>query len=239
MRTHTFLFVLLAGAGIIAPGCTSAASDPLPRRLVHVRGTVQSLSGLLLTVATATGPVSVTLVPPSRVSVVVPSDRGHLKEGSYLGITSVVQPDGSIRAIEIHIFPAGTPRSGEGSYAWDLSSLNSGGSTMTNGTTTHGPAVAGLTYAGIGEGAEAMFIGRDARPQRGGTSLTLRFRSAAMTSPQALLIPWGVPIVSFKDGRAWDLKPGAHVLVIATQKPDGQLCVDRVLVGRNGLVPSL
>jgi hypothetical protein len=29
------------------------------------------------------------------------------------------------------------------------------------------------------------------------------------------------------------------VLVIANQKPNGELSVDRVLVGKNGLVPSL
>ena len=69
--------------------------------------------------------------------------------------------------------------------------------------------------------------------------MTLQFKSAGMSHPEALTIPWGVPIVTFAEGRTWDLKPGAHVLVIATRRLDGELSVDRVLVGKNGLVPPL
>jgi hypothetical protein len=241
MRIQVAMFVMFAGACMFASGCMSATSDPLPRRSVHVRGTVQSLTGPMLTVATATGLVPVHLLPPSRVSVVVASDRSHLKDGSYLGITSIIQPDGSLRAAEIHIFPAGALRSGEGSYAWDLSNLDAGGTKMTNGTTSHFAARAQLTYPGVhgGKGDELRSVRSDERRQEGGTSLTLQFKSTDMTSLQALTIPWDVPIVTFEPGRTWDLKPGAHVLVIATLKPDGDLCVDRILVGKNGLVPSL
>jgi hypothetical protein len=235
------MFVMFAGAGILASGCMSASSDPLPRRAVHVRGTVQSLSGQLLTVATATGPVPVQIEPPSQVSMVVASDRGHLKDGSYMGITSAIQPDGSLRAIEVHIFPAGVRRTGEGSYAWDLSSLDGGGMTIVNGTTSH-PAVRATQQDPGMEGGKDEDSGTTRRiggKSEGGTSLTLQFRSASMTRPQTLTIPWGIPIVTFVPGRTWDLKPGAHVLVIANRKPNGELSVDRVLVGKNGLVPSL
>ncbi len=241
MRTTLAVFVMFAGAGVLLSGCMSASSDPLPRRAVRVRGTVQSLSGPLLTVATDNGPVPLELVPPSRVSLVVASDRGHLKDGSYMGITSVTQPDGSLRAVEVHIFPPGERRTGEGSFAWDLSSLNGGGMTVMNGTTSHVSVRAAPPVSGIEGGKD-----EDSRKPRtiegrldGGTSLTLQFKSATMTRPQALTIPWGIPIVTFMPGRTWDLKPGAHVLVIANQKPGGELSVDRVLVGKNGLVPSL
>jgi hypothetical protein len=241
MRTRLAMLVMFAGAGLLASGCLSASSDPLPRPAVHVRGTVQSLTGLTLTVATATGPVPVHLVPPSQVSLVVASDRGHLKDGSYMGITSLIQPDGSLRAIEVHIFPIGARRAGEGSYEWDLSSLDGGGTTMTNGTTSHAAAGGALTDAGMrgGKGDDTKTIRRNERRQDRGTSLTLQFKSTGMSRPQGLTIPWGIPIVTFEAGRTWDLIPGAHVLVIATQKPDGELCVDRILVGKNGLVPSL
>jgi hypothetical protein len=173
--------------------------------------------------------------------MVVASDRAHLKDGSYMGITSVSQPDGSLRAIEVHIFPPGERRSGEGSFAWDLASLDGGGMTVMNGTTTHASVRAALPDSGMdgrkdGDSRESRTIGKSLD---GGTSLTLQFRSATMTRPLALTIPWGTPIVTFTPGRTWDLKPGAHVLVIANQKPGGELSVDRVLVGKNGLVPSM
>jgi hypothetical protein len=234
------MVVMFACAGMSASGCMSAASDPVPCRSVHVRGTVQTLAGSLLTVATATGSVPLQVLPLSRVSVVIASDRGHLKDGGYLGITSIIQPDGSLRALEVHIFPAGTPRSGEGSYASDLSGLDGGGSKMTNGTTSHAAALTESAYAGMearnGVGSETP--GNFGR-RREGTSLTLQFRGDGGNSSQTPTIPWGVPIVRFEAGCARDLKPGAHVLVIATTKVDGGLCVDRILVGRNSLVPSL
>jgi hypothetical protein len=241
MRIQGAIFVTCAAAGVLASGCMTATSDPLPRQTVHVRGTVQSLTGLMLTVATALGPVPVQLIPPSQVSVVVASDRSHLKDGSYLGITSILQPDGSLRAIEVHIFPAGALRSGEGSYAGDLATLDAGGTKMTNGTASHATASAVPTNIGIrtGKGDDSRTARSDEQRREGGTSLTLQFKSAAMSCPLALTIPWGVPIVTFEAGRTWDLKPGAHVLVIATRKPDGELYVDRILVGKNGLVPSL
>ena len=241
MRTTLAMFVMLTGAGGLVSGCMSASSDPLPRSAVHVRGTVQSLSGRLLTVATATGPVLVELVPPSQVSMVVASDRGHLKDGSYMGITSVLQPDGSLRAIEVHIFPSGGRRTGEGSFASDLSSLDGGGMTMMNGTATHAAVSALPPGSGTpgGEERAPRTMGTAGGKGEGGTSLTLQFRSATMTRPQALTIPWGIPIVTFVPGRTWDVKPGAHVIVLANRKPNGELSVDRILVGKNGLVPSL
>ena len=238
MRTTTAMFVMCAGAGVLLAGCMSAASDPLPRRAVRVRGTVQSVSGPLLTVETANGAVPMELVSPSRVSMVVASDRGHLKDGSYMGITSITDPDGSLRAIEVHIFPPGERRTGEGSFAWDLSNLDAAGMTVMNGTTSHAALLALSRGSGVDGGVEgdSRTIGRR---REGGTSLTLQFKTATMSRPRALTIPWGIPIVTFVPGRMWDLKPGAHVLVIANQKPDGGLSVDRVLVGKNGLVPSL
>jgi hypothetical protein len=158
-----------------------------------------------------------------------------------MGITSVIQSDGSMRAIEVHIFPAGEPRTGEGSFASDLSGLDGGGTTMLNGTTSHALALPMPREPGMdgGKDEDSRTITSIERKREGGTSLTLQFKSARMARPQALTIPWGIPIVTFVAGRTLDLKPGAHVLVIANRKPNGELSVDRVLVGKNGLVPSL
>ncbi len=52
-----------------------------------------------------------------------------IKPGSFVGITGMPQPDGSQRAVEVHIFPETMRGTGEGHYAWDLRPQ----STMTNG----------------------------------------------------------------------------------------------------------
>jgi hypothetical protein len=64
----------------------------------YVRGSVRSLDGHVLTMGTANGSVRVQPEEPTRIGTVVPSNREHITGGSFLGITSVSQPDGSERA---------------------------------------------------------------------------------------------------------------------------------------------
>ncbi len=44
-----------------------------------------------------------------------------IKPGSYVGSTGMPQPDGSQRAIEVHIFTEAMRGTGDGHYGWDLS----------------------------------------------------------------------------------------------------------------------
>jgi hypothetical protein len=84
-------------------------------------------------VATSTGTVRVRLAPSTPVATLVQSDRAQITDGSFLGITSVTEPDGSQRAVEVHVFPEAMRGTGEGSYGWDWPGAQ-GGSKMTNGT---------------------------------------------------------------------------------------------------------
>ena len=43
-----------------------------------------------------------------------------IKPGMFVGATGVTQPDGSQKAIEVHIFPESMRGTGEGHYDWDL-----------------------------------------------------------------------------------------------------------------------
>lgn len=54
-----------------------------------------------------------------------------------------------------------------------------------------------------------------------------------------VLVPEGVPIVTFLPAERSDLKPGAHVFVGTARQPDGTLTAGRVNVGLNGLVPPM
>jgi hypothetical protein len=70
----------------------------------------------------------VTLAPNYRVQYVVKSSLTAIAAGSYVGSAAVPQHDGTLRALEVHIFPPGfTP--GAGSRPYDLTPA----STMTSG----------------------------------------------------------------------------------------------------------
>jgi len=51
-----------------------------------------------------------------------------IKQNSFIGITAMPQPDGTQKAIEVHIFPEARRGAGEGHRPWDLVP----NSTMTN-----------------------------------------------------------------------------------------------------------
>jgi hypothetical protein len=61
---------------------------------------------------------------------VVKASLADIKEGSYLGSAAMPQPDGSQKALEVHIFPDSMRGTGEGHRPY----APVAGSTMTNGT---------------------------------------------------------------------------------------------------------
>jgi hypothetical protein len=246
---------VVVGLVAVLPGAVLAGQQKTPTTKavpVRVRGTVQSLTAQTLTITTASGVVRVTLAPASKYSALVPSDRAHVKPGSFLGITSVAQPDGSQRAVEIHVFPESMRGTGEGSYPWDWpGAAGSKGaaphSKMTNGTVSTpggGAPPSKMTNGTVSAAGAAshskMTNGTVSKQTGGGESLTLTYKGAGgAAGAQPIIIPPGIPIVTFAPGAVQDLKPGAHVFVIATRQANGALTADRVLVGKNGLTPPM
>ena len=208
----------------------------------HIRGTIQSLDGQVLTVATPTGSVRVQLTEPTRIATVVQADRERLTDGSFLGITSVTQPDGSQRAVEVHVFPDSMRGTGEGSNAWDWPGANGGSSKMTNGTAASSKMTNGTVSSSKmtnGTVSSSKMTNGTVTAQEGGSSLTLQFKDGASAGSQTIAIPPGIPIVAIEPGQSADLQPGAHVFVVAHRSGDGMLAADRVLAGKNGVVPPM
>jgi len=56
---------------------------------------------------------------------------------------------------------------------------------------------------------------------------------------QVVFVPENAPIVTFEPGERAMLVPGAHILVTGAKQPDGTLTANRVVVGKNGLVPPM
>src|SRR5271169_4417261 len=96
---------------------------------VRVRGTVESVDGQMLTVKTRDG-ATLKMKPADNVLVlaVVKAPLTDVKQGGFIGVTGMPQPDGSQKAVEIHIFPEAMRGTGEGFRPWDLMPS----STMTN-----------------------------------------------------------------------------------------------------------
>ena len=96
---------------------------------VRVRGTIDSVNGSTLSVKSRDGTqVTVKLAEDVKVLAVDRKSLADVKQGVFVGITAMPQPDGTQRAVEIHVFPEALRGTGEGHRPWDLMP----GSTMTN-----------------------------------------------------------------------------------------------------------
>jgi hypothetical protein len=108
----------------------AVAQTPAPP-LTRIRGTIEKLDGQTLTVKSREGSdVNVKLADNTPVRTVVKKTLADVKQGGFIGITAMPQPDGTQKAVEIHIFPESMRGTGEGHRPWDLLP----NSTMTNAT---------------------------------------------------------------------------------------------------------
>jgi hypothetical protein len=221
--------VTVLGTVILAQACRHKSAVTSTD---HVRGTVESLEGQVLTVATASGSVRVQLEPSTRVGTVVPSDRDHITGGSFLGITSVTGPDGSERAVEVHVFPEAMRGSGEGSYPWDFPGSGGSASRMTNGTARPSRMTNGTL-------ASSRMTNGTVSERPAGSALTLQYKDGADRGSRTITIPSGIPIVAIEPGQAGDLRPGTHVFIVAHRQSGEVLTADRVLAGKDGVVPPM
>ena len=121
--------ILLALAVAIA-SCAFAQGTPPSTRL---RGTIERADAKSLQVRTADGRVvALDYSDDFAVNEVVPVDPAAIQSGTFVGTTAVPGADGSLSAVEVHVFPEEARGTGEGHRPWDLQP----GSTMTNATVT-------------------------------------------------------------------------------------------------------
>ena len=67
-----------------------------------------------------------------------------------------------------------------------------------------------------------------------GRTLKLRYKDGEKT----VIVPDGVPVVTFRPGDRSLIVPGAKVFIVA-EPEDGQFTVKRLLIGRNGFQPPM
>ena len=108
--------------------CT--ALPAMAQETVRIRGTVERIDGPVYVVKNRDGAeVKLTLTDNPLFVAIVPSKMADIKPGMFVGSAGMMQPDGTQKAIEVHIFPESMRGTGEGHYDWDLLPK----SKMTNG----------------------------------------------------------------------------------------------------------
>jgi len=88
---------------------------------VRIRGTIESIDGPVYVVKNRDGAeLKLTMTDNPLFVATVKSTVADIKPGMFVGSTGTTQPDGSQKAIEVHIFPESMRGTGEGHYDWDL-----------------------------------------------------------------------------------------------------------------------
>jgi hypothetical protein len=120
---------LLAALTVISAFATVAWAQQPPT--VRIRGTIESVDGTMLTIKSREGTDMKVRVTDNVVVVgIAKSSLSDIKPNSYIGVSAMPEPDGTQKALAVHIFPEAQRGTGEGFRAWDLRP----NSTMTNAT---------------------------------------------------------------------------------------------------------
>jgi hypothetical protein len=120
---------LVASLAVVTVLASSAwAQQPT---MVRIRGTIESIDGKTLAIKTREGTdVKVNMTDDVGVIGIAKTSLSDIKQGSYIGVSGLPQPDGSQKALAVHIFPEAMRGANEGFRPWDLRP----NSTMTNAT---------------------------------------------------------------------------------------------------------
>jgi hypothetical protein len=197
-----------AALAVVATLVTTAALAQAPApQTVRLRGVIAKVDGNTVTATSDKGDaLKINLADKMLVVGVVKASLADIKEGDFIGSGAMPQPDGSQKAIEVHIFAESMRGTGEGFRPWD----GAPNSTMTNGTV-------GTTVTGVD-----------------GPVVTVKYKDG----DKKIVVTPDVPIVRFEIADMSAVQPGvAFTVVAAVKQPDGSFNINRINVGRDGVVP--
>src|ERR1700738_5535617 len=206
MQQMTRRVLCIAGLGFMLITPVASAQQP---QAVRIRGTIETVDGNVLTLKSRDGTeVKLVLAENALIVAVVKATLADIKEGTFLGSAAMPQPDGSQKALEVHIFPEQMRGTGEGHRPY----APVPNSTMTNG------AASGATIAGVD-----------------GSIIVVKYKDGEkkiVVPPNAPILRYEIGNKSdLKAGARF-------TVLAATKKPDGTLEANRINVGRDGVVPQ-
>jgi len=197
----------VAEAQQMAPAGAPAAAPPPP---VRIRGTLEKVDGSVLTIKSTKGEtVQVKLADNARITAMVKAAVADIKQGDFIGVTAMPQPDGSQKAIGLHIFMEAQKTVVPHRFSsWDREP----GSTMTN-------ADVDSTVAGVD-----------------GQTIVVKYPDGEKkvivppNTPVVRFVPGSND--DLKPG-------AQLIVIAATKGPDGTLTAPGVNVGRGGAAPPM
>jgi hypothetical protein len=204
----------VAATAAIASGSIAALAAEAPH---NVRGTIVRVDGNIINIKEHGGASdALHLTNDAKIVSVTEASLADVKPGSFVGTTAIPQADGTMQAVEIHIFPESMRGTGQGDRAWDTAPK----STMTNGT------VAQKVNSKAPQKVENV----------AGNTLTVSYGGG----DKVVTVTPKTKVVALVPGDRSELKPEAEIFVpAATRNPDGTLEASRVTVGKNGLAPPM
>ncbi len=194
---------VLTGIAFLAALMAVPAIAQAPQT-VRLRGVIEKVDGQAVLAKSDKGDdLKLNLADKMLVVEVVKASLADIKPGDFIGSGAMPQPNGSQKAIEVHIFADSMRGTGEGFRPWD----GAPNSTMTNGTvatSVNGPII------------------------------TVKYKDGEKN----IVVPPDVPIVRYVVGDMSGVKPGvAFAVVAAVKQPDGSFNINRINVGKDGVVP--
>ena len=207
MLTMTRRAMGVAGLAMIVTA-TGVWAQPAPPT-VRVRGEITKVDGTTLLVKMRDGQnVTVKLAQPPRIAAMLKASLADIKNGSFIGVSAMPQPDGTQKAYAVHIFmdaQKGVVADRHG--PWD----SRPGSTMTNANVA------------------STVSGND------GQNLLVKYKDGEkkiVVPPDAVILAYAVGDKNeLKPG-------AHVAIIRAMKKPDDSLEANRVNVGRGGVVPQ-
>jgi len=204
----TIIRLAAAAAGLsIALGSMAWAQDAKP---VRVRGTIEKVDGNTITAKLRDGSqATIKLADTPRITAMTKAQLSDIKEGTFIGVTAMPQPDGSQKAIGLHIFmdaQRGVVKTGF--TPWDREP----GSTMTN--------------ADFGSKVEAV----------DGQTLTVKYTDGekkVIVPPSTPVVRFNPGTKDdLKPGAQF-------FIVAGTKQADGTIAAPAINVGRDGAAPPM
>lgn len=203
----------------------AAAQDQQPaQQPVRVRATIDAVDTQSLMVTTRDGKKEqIMLAQKFQVIALSKASLSDIKPGTFIGTAAVSQKGKTLRALEIHIFDESMRGSGEGHRPWDVA-----GAVANPNESAKQESMNSMTNGTVSQMSGAV-TGNNAR------HITVTYKGGQ----QQVLIPVNVPIVAIGPGDPTLLKPGVHIMAFVTKAADGSLQADRVLAGKDGVVPPM
>ena len=177
---------------------------------MRVRGTIEKVDGDTLTVKARGGEtMTVKLADNVRVAAMLKATLADIKAGSFIGVTAMPQPDGSQKAIGIHIFMESQKGVvADRHFPWDREP----GSTMTNAN------------------VDTMVSGVD------GQTVTVKYKEG---EKKVIISPTTPIVAMAPGSKADLKPGAQFIIMAAQKQPDGTLVAPAINVGRDGAAPPM